>query len=346
MNRVFLVFLIVFSLTKSVAQESVELSREEIITKVLGQNFDLALAEFDLVKSQASLKSANALTLPDVLLSYSGTTTNNPLMAFGSKLNQERVSATDFAPELLNDPDRIENFATSIEVRAPLLNLDLKYFKDAARSQVEATAFKTERLKDGLVLQADQLYLQLQLMYKQLEVLNIAKLAIEENLRIADQQFQQGLMQRSDLLAIGVRNTDLENQILNTDNQILLISNQLAFLMNETIEGKIIPSDDLIQNLSIEENRKISESRSDFMAMKKVSDAYRFHYEGAKKGSLPRVNGFANYTLHDRSPVKFRGEGYLVGVQLSWNILGNKKSEGKVQESQAAYEKSLTEYQK
>jgi outer membrane protein TolC len=346
MKYVIIVGLMVFNMTLSVSQGAVELSREDIKGKVLDQNFDLLLAQYEVDKSKGSLKSANALTLPDINLSYSGITTDNPLMAFGSRLNQERVTAMDFDPNLLNDPDRIENFTTMVEIRQPILNFDLKYYKDAARTKLEATEWKIERLKDGLSLQADQLYLQLQLTYKQLDVLEVAKRTVDETYRVAQQQFDQGLMQRSDLLAIGVRVKDLENQILNADNQILLISRRLSLLMNEPMDGSIIPSEELVQNVAEKEGQNISESRADFMAMKKASEAYRLQYEGMKKGSMPRLNGFANYAFNDNSPVKFRGEGYLIGLQLSWNVLGNKKSEGKVQESQAAYQESLTSYQK
>jgi outer membrane protein TolC len=346
MKYIIIFIILVLHVSLSVSQSSTELSRDDIKEKVLDQNFDLLLAQYEVNKSRGSLKSANALTLPDINLSYSGITTDNPLMAFGSRLNQERVTAMDFDPTLLNDPDRIENFSTMVEIRQPILNFDLKYFKDAARSKVEATELKTERLKDGLLLQADQLYLQLQLIYKQLVVLEVAKRTMDETYRVAQRQFEEGLMQRSDLLSIGVRVKDLENQILNTNNQILLISRHLSLLMNETIDGAIVPAEELLQNVTVEEGYTISQSRSDLMAMKKASEAYRLQYEGFKKGALPRLNGFANYAFNDNSPVKFRGEGYLIGLQLSWNVLGSKKSEGKVQESQAAYQESLTSYQK
>ena len=36
-------------------------------------------------------------------------------MAFGSKLNQEILTASDFNPALLNDPGQIQNFATELK---------------------------------------------------------------------------------------------------------------------------------------------------------------------------------------------------------------------------------------
>jgi outer membrane protein TolC len=324
----------------------ISLSAEEIIAKALDQNFDLRLAEYELIKSKGEVKSANAFSLPDIKLSFTGTSTDNPLMAFGSRLNQERVRASDFAPEVLNDPNRIENFSTMIEIQQPILNFDLKYFKEAARTKVEATNLKTERIRDGIAFQVKQLYMRLQLIYKQLDVLAVAKKTVDESYRVAQNQFEQGLMQKSDLLSISVRVSDIENQVLNAENSIMQLSRQLAMIMNESIDAPIQPSEDLHKEIRSTEAVRISESRSDFQAMQKASEAYRLNHEGLKKGNLPRLNGFANYAFNDNSPVKFRGEGYLVGLQLSWNVLGNKKSAGKLQQSKADYQHSLTEYQK
>jgi outer membrane protein TolC len=298
------------------------------------------------MKSQGEIKSIDAFSLPEIKLSFTGTTTDNPLMAFGSRLNQERVLAADFAPELLNNPNRIENFSTMIEIQQPILNFDLKYYKEAARTKAEASSLKTRRIKEGISYQAKLYYMQLQLVYEQLDVLAFAKKTIDETNRVAENQFEQGLMQKSDKLTIEVRVTDIENQILNTENTIMTLSRQLALIMNEPIDKAIQPSEKLIKKMKPPESLQISESRSDFQAMLKASEAHRLNHEGIKKGNLPRLNGFANYAFNDNSPVKFRGEGYLIGLQLSWNLLGNKKSEGKLQQSTADYQHALAEYEK
>jgi outer membrane protein TolC len=346
MKHIEVLLMLMFSGLLMGQNNPIKLSIEEIIAKAMDQNYDLKLAKYDVMKSQGEIKSAEAFSLPEIKLSYTGTTTDNPLMAFGSRLNQERVLAADFAPELLNDPARIDNFSTMIEIQQPILNFDLKYYKEAARTKAEATSLKTRRIKDGLVYQASLFYMQLQLMYKQLDVLAIAKMTVDETNRVAENQFEQGLMQKSDKLTIEVRVTDIENQILNTKNTIMTLSRQLALIMNEPLNGAIQPAEKLIKKMKGLESLQISESRSDLQAMQKASEAHRLNHEGIIKGNLPRLNGFANYAFNDNSPVKFRGEGYLIGLQLSWNLLGNKKSEGKLQQSKADYQHSLTEYQK
>jgi hypothetical protein len=67
-----------------------------------------------------------------ITASHTAIATNNPLMAFGSKLNQATITASDFNPEILNNPDRTTNFATKIEVLQPIINVDGLYGRQAA----------------------------------------------------------------------------------------------------------------------------------------------------------------------------------------------------------------------
>ena len=184
--------------------DTIVLSRDQLVSSVLKQNLELSIANFEKTKSIAQVESSDVLFLPDLMLSYSAMSTDNPLMVFGSKLNQERVNNADFNPLLLNDPGRLENFSVRFEVRQPIVNMDFKYLKQAAQVKLEAAEFQIERMRDGLVLQADQLYLELQLLYKKIDVLKFSKTRFEEDYSVAQKQYDQGLLQRSDLLGVGL----------------------------------------------------------------------------------------------------------------------------------------------
>jgi hypothetical protein len=53
-------------------------------------------------------------------------------------LNQATITASDFNPEILNNPDRTTNFATKIEVLQPIINVDGLYGRQAARAKMNA----------------------------------------------------------------------------------------------------------------------------------------------------------------------------------------------------------------
>ncbi len=156
-------------------------------------------------------------------------------MAFGTRLNQQIVTAADFNPDLLNDPEHIEDFATRVEVRQPLLNFDGFSKRKAARAQWEAASFNSERTREYMLLEVEQAYMQLQLAYKAVEVLKKAKQTALENLKQARDQFEQGILQKSDVLAVEVRVTEITNQVQQAISNVENASNYLSVLMTTPI---------------------------------------------------------------------------------------------------------------
>jgi len=61
-----------------------------------------------------------ALKLPTLTLNAQGVRTDEPMQAFGMKLNQSRIAAMDFNPSSLNRPDAIMGFGGSAVVQQPL----------------------------------------------------------------------------------------------------------------------------------------------------------------------------------------------------------------------------------
>jgi outer membrane protein TolC len=61
-------------------------------------------------------------------------------------------------------------------------------------------------------------------------------------------------------------------------------------------------------------------NRSDIKAMIAALDSYEMAIKSTKLGWAPRLNGFANYNLHDKSIGISGADSYIAGVQLSWDI--------------------------
>jgi len=62
----------------------------------------------------------DSLKLPTLTLQAQGVRTNEPMQAFGMRLNQSRIAAMDFNPASLNKPDAIMGFGGSAVVQQPL----------------------------------------------------------------------------------------------------------------------------------------------------------------------------------------------------------------------------------
>ncbi|WP_372752585.1 TolC family protein [Mariniflexile sp.] len=339
LSFVFLSFVSLFQ-----GQELVPITKTEVLNKVSEANQTLKISEEEFKQARADYRQTNAVFLPNISASHTAMATTNPLMAFGSKLNQEILTANDFNPALLNDPSQIENYATKLEIQQPLINLDGMFQRKAAKSKMEAMLLKTERTKDYLAFEVEKAYMQLQLAYKAVAVLEKALEAANENKKLADNSFNQGYLQRSDVLQVEVRVTEVQNQLQTAKSNVQNASNYLSFLMNDDTYVVYTPSDELHISTFALENKTVSENRSDIKAMQLASQAYEAMNKADKMAFLPRLNAFGSYELYDDEIFQGDANGYLFGAQLSWDIFQGSKRLGKTQKSRSEFEKSKLEY--
>lgn len=327
------------------AQKTVPISKADILNRVSKENLSIKISEQEFVQARADYRQTNAVFLPNITASHTGIATTNPLMAFGSKLNQEILTQNDFNPNLLNNPSQIENYATKIEIQQPLINVDGIYQRKAARSKMEAMSLQTQRTTDYLMFEVDKAYMQLQLAYKGVEVLELALKTANENKKIANNSFKQGYLQRADVLSVEVRLTEIKNQLQTAKSNIENASNYLSFLMNTNSDVILQPIDSLsVSNVNLYANKSITENRSDIKAMHLALDAYEAMNKADKMAFLPRLNAFGSYELYDDQIFQGDANGYLFGAQLSWNIFEGSKRFGKAQKSKAEFDKSKLEY--
>jgi outer membrane protein TolC len=326
-------------------QDTLAISKSELVQKVAEKNLQIKIAQKTYQSAKADYEQSNSLFLPNINVSHTGISTTNPLMAFGSKLNQEILTQADFNPALLNDPAKTQNFATKFEIQQPLINVDGIYGRQAAKAKMEAYQLQTERTKEYLELEVSKAFMQLQLTYRAVKVLEKANTTGKANLKLVENYFKQGMLQKTDLLNVQVRVNEIENQLQYAKSNVQNASDYLAFLLNEDTNGKIYkPTEELENVISVEEMKAtISDSRKDIQAMNKSTDAYQKMVLSSKMGFLPRLNAFGSYELYDKNILGTSAKGYLVGAQLSWNVFDGYKTIGKFDKAKADFQKAEVE---
>ena len=351
MRKTFFTGLAVLSFLSFSAQDTISISKKDLEQRINSQNLQVKLAEAEVNSAKADLLMSRASYLPNVTASYTGISTNNPLMAFGSKLNQERVVMEDFNPAKLNSPDNIFNFATKLEVQQPIFNKDAVYMKKAGEVKVDVLNLKKERTEDYLKFELNKAYMQLQMAYKAVEVLEEAKSTVLANKKVIDNYYKNGMIQKSDVLDMNVRVAEIESQIQFAKSNVRNASDYIYFLLDENAEGKVFePTEKLTHQENIlQENPKLNVDRKDLQAYRKSLEAYDHLIKSSEAKFLPRVNAFGSFELHDNRPYEFGANGYLVGVQVSWNVFDGMKSKSEIEKQKAELLKSQTEikqYQK
>lgn len=315
-----------FSTQAQVSPTPIQLS--EALELAQKANQQIRLAKIDEQIAGANLKQTEAIWLPQLNLSYTAMNTNNPLNAFGFKLQQANVTAADFNPALLNNPGATPNYLTQLSLQQPIVNMDMLYMRKAAEKQTEVLSLQTKRTVEAVKLQVTQVYLNLQFLYAAEAVTKTALTTVQTIYNFTKNRFDQGLMQKSDLLNVEVQVKNAETQLNDIQSKIASASDQLGLLMNQP-KGIVYITSSLILALPTTMVNTIPTNRSDFKAMETGLGIYDIAIKGTKMSWLPRLNAFANYQLNDKKALGFNAGSYFAGVQLSWDILKGNQTKNK-----------------
>tara|TARA_R110000868_G_scaffold89586_2_gene249335 strand:+ start:324 stop:1640 length:1317 start_codon:yes stop_codon:yes gene_type:complete len=326
----------------NLAAQNSKISKEEVVEKLLSNNSTLKSAAQDVLSAKSVLQQSNAVILPQVELSYTAITTTNPLMAFGSRLNQERLVANDFNPALLNDPDRINNYATVVEVQQPIFNMDGIHQRQAAKLGYEISTLQENRKKDFMILEAEKAYMDLQLSHEALKVSKQALETMRAQFNVAVQLEVEGIIQKVDLLEVSIALSETENRLSNAKSNLQNASDYLAYLIQATPEGVYTPKDSLKKNITLVDTSAIilPERRADIIALELAERANNSNLKSSKAAFIPKINAFGSYQLYDDKAFQADASGYLVGARLSWNLFQGNQRTGKINQSKAEHEKS------
>ena len=311
---------------QSQAQEKLKrLGLQDAISAAVSNNQSVKLATADETIAKIKYRQGNAIFLPQASFSYTALSTNNPLNAFGFKLQQKLISAADFNPALLNNPASTSDFTTKLEIQQPLVNMDMLYQRKAAAKQADMYQLISQRTKEALGFETEKAYLQLQLIYEIQKVLKDAYATSRAFQKNAKDYFDQGLIQKSDLLNAQLQVTNLETQMNTITLNIADASDMLSILMN-TSTGVIYQVDSIGKNKITVDSLQVTDNRPDFAAMKKAMDSYDLMIKSSKMSYWPRLNAFGSYQFNDNSMLGFNANAYLAGIQLSWNIFNGNRT--------------------
>lgn len=345
MKRLFVLIIFFYAQGQMFAQDHIKISLQDVLMRVQESNASIKVSEQEARIAKYDYRFSNSIFLPQVSVSHTGMATTNPLMAFGSKLNQEILTQADFNPTLLNDPDQIENYATKVSVEQPLINLDGFYQRKAAKTTMEAKELQAMRTRDYLDFEAQKAYGQLQLAHQAVAVLQKAYDAANANLNMAQNSYDQGLLQKADLLEVKVRVTEVSDQLKTAKSNVKNASDYLAFLMNEQGDVVYEPSEELVPENLGETLESSLENRADVKAMDLVSEAYKANMRADNMTFLPRLNAFASYEMYDDQIFQADAKGYIIGASLSWDVFKGSQRFAKAGKSKTSYEKAKQEYE-
>ena len=347
MQKVWVLILTIATFQTVFSQDTIRISKTELEQKILDNNLQVKMAQKEAELADAELLGTRAMYLPNINASYTISNTNNPLYAFGSKLNQERITMMDFNPDNLNSPKSISNFATKLEIQQPIINMDAVYQKKAGQVKSEVLKIKTERTKEYVQFELKKAYMTLQMAYKMVETLENARTTTLANKKVIDNYYKNGIIQKSEVLYMDVRLKEIENNIQFAKSNVKNASDYLYFLLDEDYQNKVLkPTESLeYQENMVENNPTLNINRKDLQAYQKSLEAYDLMIKSSKAKFLPKLNAFGSFEMYDNKIAQFDANGYLAGIQLSWNVFDGLKAKGEQEKYKAELSKAETEIQ-
>ncbi|GAA5522828.1 TolC family protein [Aliifodinibius salicampi] len=324
-----------------------EISLQEALAITEETSFEIRMAEADIARIRSQYRQTNAAFLPQLSIEETGISTNDPLNVFGFRLKQEAVTQADFNPSRLNGPDTYDNFTTKFELRQPLLNVDALFQRSAVKEQLEATKEKLEGTLEYTRYQVKDTYYQLQLMHNRLSVIVQSLETAQENERQAKNLYEQDMINKADYLAANVRVLELESQQSKVENQLQTVQDNLRYLLNMDEVVTLVPTDSLQMRPGLSDERIDSEKavNAEVRAMGHRVSAAKQMFKASKFNFVPTINLFGSYEFNDEVPFGTKGESYMIGATLKWNLFSGFSNVGKVMESKAELKKAELAYE-
>ncbi len=316
------------------------LSLNESISIALKGNYSLLSEEEKLNASEAGVGEAVSAFLPKLDVSETFMRSDNPVSVFGSKLNQRRFTASDFAIDSLNNPSPINDYNFRVQVIQPLFNggkeaVGLK----RARLSLVSAKMTLERARMETVYEVAQAYWGVALAGEYVKVAEMAMESTGEHLKLAQAIFGQGMLIGSEVLLAKVHMAEVKEMLIKARNREATAKAALNRLLGREQETPFVVSERLEYR---EFTGGITELREEALKQRPdlegMSANVRNKDEGirlAKTGYLPNLNLIGRYDLDTEDLSGNGGDSYTVMGQLTWNVFDGLMTTSKVQEASA-----------
>ncbi len=205
---------------------------EQAAEHALAHNPQLQATAQQTDAARAQRRAAEGARQPRVDLSYYARSSDNPLDAFADKLNTRTVTAADFAPNLLNDPDTSTLHASSLSLRLPVYRGGKLSANITAASNIETTrAEEFARARDLIVFQTKAAYHALQAAERGLKIADWAVAAARRHAKTTARLVREGRIVVSDKLSAQVYLSSMQGVREQARTRVQHARNRLHTLM-------------------------------------------------------------------------------------------------------------------
>ena len=326
------------------------LSMKEAVRLAYENNIDLqaARSQLDVVLQEKNIARSNFF--PRLDIQQSVVNTDQQVSSFGITLNQGQIEQADFNPDLLNDPDSITDYGTSLVISQPIFNggKELLSYKMSKSGIKKATA-ETKAVEEKILFSTVRAYMSATLAREGLTVAEEALATAQKNLEMIQQRYDQGMIIKSDFLQAQVHLANIKDKAVRARNNLRLSLVNLNIILGQP-DGNYFPSDDLDGggcppvDLKTLTNWAIQD-RPELISLNAQGEIAYDQIRMAQSSYLPNINAKGTYEYHGDQMLNGGSDSMTLALVVNLNLFNGTQDYFKVKQAKsqlAVIEKAKT----
>jgi outer membrane protein TolC len=313
---------------------------ERALQQALAANPDARLAQQRIVAAQAGLEQANAAFWPRMQFQSSYTASDNPMLVFGSILNQRAYSSSlNF-----NDVAGVDDLNTRGLVTVPLYAGGKNTaMRKAAKANTDAARQDNEAVRNALGFEVSRAYYTVLKTRQFIRAAEAGVKSFEGSRAVAKKRLDGGTLLKADVLDIEVRLAQAREELVRARNANALAVRVLRNLLG--IESGEFEVADTAPSVNAPDSGDFS-GRPELAAARHRERAALEQARAAKGGYLPRVNAFGSMDYDYGWKYANGGGSYTAGALLQWDLWDGNLTRAKVAEANANLDSAREEQRK
>ena len=322
------------------------LALDEAVRRALVNSPAVAASEEGLKGAEAREEGSLSALLPRLDFEESYLRSDQPVAAFGNKLNQRRFTLEDFAVDRLNDPGSVDNFRTKFTVAQPLFQGG-RIHRHRTMRQLErkASEWDVEGTRARVGFRTVEAYWSLSLARESERVAEMALKTSEESLRQIRLRFEEGAVVRSDLLSAKVQMAGFHDQLVRARGRTRIAERAVRVLVGESEDGVwevadlCPPGPDEIPDLDTERLLAVAkQNRPEFVGLRMRWHSSQSAVKAARGNFLPTFGLEASYEWNSPDFASNQEGSYLLGLGIEWNLFKGLGDKAELKEAKSGQE--------
>jgi outer membrane protein TolC len=313
---------------------------ERALDYALAHNPDARIARQRIAAAQAGLEQANSTFWPRLQVQSSYTRTDNPMLVFGSILNQRSYSSSlNF-----NDVPGVDDLNARGIVTVPLYAGGRNVAgRQAAKANTEAAKQESAAVHNALGFEVARAFHTVLKTRQFIHATEAAVNSYERNLTIASKRLDGGTLLKSDVLDVEVRLAQAREDLVRARNANTLAERALRNLLG--IEQGEFTVSETAPVVSVPNAGDFTQ-RPELAAARERESAAQAQVRGTKSGYQPRISAFGSLDYDYGWETRGDGKSYAAGVMAQWDLWDGFLTRSKTREAKSNLESAREEQRK